>query len=68
MSDIHFTEEEFKEFDRLTRNASCSDQVIRINGRLDLRQFREKHGKAKCDAMWARITASEKNLKLARAH
>lgn len=52
MSDIKYTEEEFKEFDRITMSQSSLSNLERIMARLDLSKFVEKHGREKCDAMW----------------
>jgi hypothetical protein len=65
---VMFTEEEFNEFDRITLEESSRDQATRSAARLKLEQFKQKHGKAKCDAMWARIAASESNLKKIRSN
>lgn len=65
---VTFTDEEFKEFDRITMEASSSDQATRSTARFELSQFQQKHGKGKCDAMWARICESEPNLKKIRSH
>ncbi len=45
-----------REFDRLTEMNSSLNQLERIKGRLALRAFIEKHGKEKCDAMFAHLT------------
>lgn len=68
MSDNEFSQQEYEQFCHLSSKSASRDQVTRINGRLKLREFIQQHGKAKCDAMWAKLTASESNLKLARAH
>lgn len=62
-----FTEAEFSQFERLSRQVASRDPVARLNGRISLKTFIETHGKPKCDAMWARICASEANLKRVRA-
>ena len=62
-----FTEADFRQFERLSGQLASHDPVKRLQARHQMREFREKHGKAKCDAMWARICASEANLKRVRA-
>ena len=57
---ITWTPEELAEFDLLTWMVSSRDQTDRIRGRLDMDKFVEKHGKEKCDAMFAHLTKSEK--------
>lgn len=53
-----WTPEELKEFDRLIDMTSSRDQVQRISGRMDMRKFVDKHGKEKCDAIWAHLEAT----------
>jgi hypothetical protein len=43
------------EFDRLIALCESPIQMIRIEGRLDMKKFTDKHGKEKCDQMWERI-------------
>ncbi len=50
-----FTKKELRQFDRLTLAQSSINQMERIGARLRLRQFVEKHGQEKCDAMFAEI-------------
>ena len=59
--EIKWTKSEMKEFDRLSWQSCSRDQVERIKGRLDLKAFVIKHGKEKCDAMWADIQNKEPN-------
>ena len=54
-----WTDDEIAEFDRLTLEMSSRDQVIRINGRMDMNRFVDKHGRAKCDAMFEEIKRRE---------
>jgi hypothetical protein len=68
MSDTEFTQQEYEQFCHLSSKTSSSDQVTRINGRLKLREFIQQHGKGKCDAMWAKLTASEPMQKRMRAN
>lgn len=68
MSDTEYTKQEFEQFRHLSNKSASRDQVTRIDARLKLREFIQTHGKAKCDAMWAEITASDESLKRARAH
>lgn len=50
-----YTAKEFREFDRLTEDMSSRVQMARISARLAMTKFVAKHGKEKCDAMWAEI-------------
>lgn len=50
-----WTQDEFDEFDRLTRMLSSLRQMDRITARIDIRNFEAKHGKAKCQAMFDAI-------------
>lgn len=52
---LPWTKAEFARFDRLTMKASSPHQLTRIMGRLALQKFVEKHGKEKCDAMFAEL-------------
>ncbi|HJV75387.1 MAG TPA: hypothetical protein VJ654_14265 [Noviherbaspirillum sp.] len=54
---ISCTTEELCEFDRLIDMAESENQLDRIAGRIDLRKFVAKHGKEKCDAMFAHLEA-----------
>ena len=56
---ITWSDEEFKEFDRLTMMASSPHQVTRIEGRLNLQEFVEKHGEDKCHAMFEHLSKEE---------
>lgn len=60
MSDITWTPEELAEFDRLIDLTSSRNQMDRIHARFEMPKFIEKHGKAKCDAMWAHLEAERK--------
>jgi hypothetical protein len=44
------------EFDRLTSRLSSLNQLERIEARLEMPRFVEKHGKEVCDAMFAVLT------------
>ena len=52
MSEIKWTKKELDEFDDLTMQTSSKYQMERINGRMALNRFVEKHGKEKCNAMF----------------
>jgi hypothetical protein len=54
MKKIKFTRKELEEFDDLVTQSELKgfDNYARNIGRLRLNAFVEKHGKAKCDAMW----------------
>ena len=54
-----WTKEELAEFDSLINAVSSSDQMERIIARLDMPKFIEKHGKARCDAMYAHLLSDE---------
>jgi hypothetical protein len=51
--EITWTDEEIKEFDMLVDMASSPSQLERIEARLSMPKFIEKHGKEKCDAMFS---------------
>lgn len=55
-----WTEDELNEFDELTEMASSRNQLERISGRLGLNKFVLAHGKEKCNAMFAHLTAKDK--------
>lgn len=55
-----FTAEELSEFDRASWRASSPDQVNRISGRMELRKLVARHGKEKCDAMFAFLTKKDR--------
>jgi hypothetical protein len=57
MSEITWTEGELREFDELVDMVSDRHQVTRISGRLQMDEFIKKHGKDKCDAMFAHLEA-----------
>jgi hypothetical protein len=57
---LEWTEEEIKEFDRLLGETGSRNQLERIIGRLDMTKFVEKHGKEKCDAMFAHLEGHKK--------
>lgn len=52
---VEWTNDELKEFDRLTKKASSFHQLDRIHARLEMPKFIAKHGKEKCDAMFAEL-------------
>lgn len=56
MSAVTWSKEELKEFDGLVDKVSSRNQVTRIQARMvEMPAFIEKHGKEKCDAMWAHL-------------
>lgn len=55
--DSTWTTEEIVEFDCLVEMASSRQQMDRISSRIDMPEFIQKHGKDKCDAMFAHIEA-----------
>lgn len=48
-----FSDAELRQFARLTLKLSSRNQLHRIEARMELPKFIEKHGKEKCDAMFA---------------
>jgi hypothetical protein len=56
---ITWTDEELAEFDRLVDKVSSRNQIQRIESRFEMPKFIEKHGKEKCDAMWAHLQERE---------
>ena len=55
MSAITWTPEELAGFNRLCDDVSSPSGGVRVIGRLNMRGFTDKHGKEKCDAMWAHL-------------
>lgn len=53
---MDFTPEEFARFKRLVDDTGSPHQMVRLSARLALRSFVDEHGKAKCDAMFAKLT------------
>lgn len=60
MTEITWTPEELREFDRITKQMASRDQMDRIRGRIGIKPFVEKHGKEKCDAMFAHLLTPPK--------
>jgi predicted nucleic acid-binding OB-fold protein len=58
-----YTQEELREFDRITLATGSPDQLTRISGRLELNKFVSAHGKDKCDAMFEEIMRREEEGK-----
>lgn len=56
-----YTKEELAEFNRLTNKLSSLNQMHRIEARLDMPKFVEKHGKEKCDAMFVELQRKDAN-------
>ena len=56
MSDITYTDEEISEFETLVLMGESQDQMDRINSRLEMPLFIEKHGREKCDLMFKAIS------------
>ncbi len=54
-----YTEAEFKEFRKLVYMLTSSNQLARINARIDMPGFVERVGREKCDAMYARINEED---------
>lgn len=52
MKEIEYTEEDLNEFRNLVELGESKNQMDRINSRLKMPAFIEKHGKEKCDAMF----------------
>lgn len=46
-----FTREQFGKFFKLVNMSRSSDQMDRINSRLDMREFIKEVGRVKCDEM-----------------
>lgn len=57
MTEHQWTKAEITEFDKLVDSVSSRDQLTRINARIDMDAFIAKHGKGKCDAMFAHLEA-----------
>lgn len=54
---ITWTASEITEFDSLVDDVSSASQLARISARMRMREFVDKHGKEKCDAMFAHLEA-----------
>lgn len=54
-----WTPEELFEFDALIDMVDSHDQLERISGRIRMNGFVAKHGKEKCDAMFAYLTKKQ---------
>lgn len=52
-----YTAAELREFRKLVDRAGARgfDNADRVLARIEMKTFVAKHGKAKCDAMWAEI-------------
>lgn len=50
-----WTANELLEFERLVDLAGSRNQMDRITSRVEMPAFIEKHGKPKCDSMWAHL-------------
>lgn len=49
---VEYTKDEFNEFERLVKLSESWNQMDRISSRFTMPKFIEKHGRAKCDAMF----------------
>ena len=52
MIEIYYTDETLDEFRSLVEALESNDQMLRINARLYMPKFIEKHTKEKCDKMF----------------
>lgn len=52
-----WTPEELKEFSKLVDMSGSSDQIDRINARIEMPEFVKLHGDDKCKAMWAHLNS-----------
>ena len=55
-----WSKQEITEFDELVEAASSSNQMERLRSRFDMPKFIDKHGKEKCDAMFAHLESGGK--------
>lgn len=60
---MEWTDEELAEFDRLTSLSSSSHQMHRIESRIELPKFIDKHGMDKCNAMYAHLMQADREAK-----
>jgi hypothetical protein len=60
MTEITWTPEELREFDRISTLMSSRDQMDRIRGRIEIKPFVAQHGKEKCDAMFQHLLTPPK--------
>lgn len=58
-----WNEEELTEFDKACARSESHDQLTRISGRIEVRALVGRHGKGKCDAMFAELLRREKEGK-----
>ncbi len=59
MRTAKWTASELKEFTKLVDLSGSRIQMDRIRSRVEMPAFIKRHGKEKCDAMWAHINAKE---------
>lgn len=59
MSEHTWTKDEMEEFTELVDMASSQHQMSRLHSRFEMPKFIEKHGKPKCDAMFAELTKDD---------
>lgn len=50
-----FDKDELKKFMKLIDLVSSHNQMHRINGRIEMKNFIAEHGESKCDEMWAHL-------------
>ncbi len=62
---IAWTKAEMAQFDRITWALSSRAQMQRLDGQFRIKAFIEKHGREKCDAMFAAL--KERDRKKAEA-
>ena len=66
MSDIKWTDDELAEFDSVTEMGSSLRQMDRIEARFEIKKLIERHGREKCDAMFAELQKRDKKAKRGR--
>jgi hypothetical protein len=54
MSKEEYTQEEYNEFSLLVDKINSTDNCGRVVGRIQIREFIQKHTKEKCDVMFVR--------------
>ena len=59
MSNSQWTKEDLREFKKLVDMSGSRNQMMRIEARIQMPKFIEKHGQEKCDAMWAHINKEQ---------
>ncbi|MGX7874415.1 hypothetical protein ACVDG5_018135 [Mesorhizobium sp. ORM6] len=63
MVEITWTQAELDTFDQITSDLGSLDQMDRIRARIDIKEFKAKHGADKCDVMFAVLKEADSKAK-----